>query len=115
MQRTNTAQREIAVEWRAGDAEAVRPPGELLAHHAIRRHHRAAYDVAVTIQVFRRGVDDDVRAERDRLLQRGREEGVVDDDDRADAVRGRRRGPHVGDAQQGIAWRFDPDHARPKL
>ena len=51
---------------------------------------------------------DDIRAERDRLLQRGREEGVVDDRARAGRMRGFDREAQVGDAQQRIGRRFDP-------
>ena len=87
MQRAHAAQREVAVERRAGDAETVRPPRELVGQRPLSGDHRAADDVAVAVQVFRRRVHDDVRAERDRLLQRRRQERVVDDDERARRVR----------------------------
>ena len=56
-----------------------------LAHHARfslqlggRRDHRAADDVAVTIQVLGGGMHDHVGAERQRLLPDRRQKGVVD-------------------------------------
>ena len=91
VQRAHAAQREIAVERRAGDAEAVGPPRELVAERGVARDDRAADDVAVAVQILRRRVHDDVRAERDRLLQRRREERVVDDEQRAGVVRRRPR------------------------
>ncbi len=80
----------IAVERRAGEAEAVRPPRELLVQRCVLRDHRAADDVAVAVDVLRRRMHDDVGAERERPLQRRRQERVVDDDGRVDRVRGLR-------------------------
>ena len=69
---------------RSGGRRAPRPSSRV-AHD-----QRAADDVGVPAEVLGRRVHDDVGAERERLLQVGRGEGVVDDEQRAGA-RGRRR------------------------
>ena len=64
-----------------------------LAELGVGRDERAADDVGVPAEVLRRRVHDDVGAERERLLQVGRGEGVVDDQQRAGVVRDRRPAP----------------------
>jgi hypothetical protein len=54
-------------------------------------------------------VHHDVGAERDGLLQVGRGEGVVDDEQRAGVVRHLGERGDVGDAQQRVGGRLDPD------
>ncbi len=108
-ERAQAAQRQEAVERRAGEAEAVRPPGETLDDGRVFRDDRAADDVAVAVDVLRRRMHDDVGAERERPLQHRRQERVVDDAARADRVRGLRDVADVGDAQQRVRWRLDPD------
>ena len=59
---------------------------------------------------------DDVGAERDRLLQVARRERVVDDEERALGVRDLGDAGDVGDAEQRVGRRLDPDQlgdARP--
>ena len=73
-------------------------------------HHRAADDVAVTAGVLGGRVHHDVGAERDRLLQVGRGEGVVDDEQRTRLVGDGRDRLDVGDAEQRVGGRLDPDH-----
>ena len=55
---------------------------------------------------------DDIGAELQRLLQRWRQEGVVDDDKRADGMRGLRHVAYIGDSQQWIGRCLDPDQRR---
>ena len=50
-------------------------------------HRDAADAVRVPVQELRRGVDHDVGPERERLLEEGAHEGVVDDQDRAPLAR----------------------------
>ena len=57
-------------------------------------------------------MDDEVGANRKGLLQRGRQESVVDGHLRAGRVSPRRDGANVNDAHQGIAWRFDQHQGR---
>ena len=71
------------VERRAGDlAVVIHLPDQLrvAAEHAPQR-------VGVTAQELGRAVDDEVGAERQRVLVDGRRKGVVGDHDGADAVR----------------------------
>ena len=108
MQRPQPAQRQEAVERCAGNAEAVGPPGELLVERRLARHHRAAHHIAVTIEVLGRGVDHQIRSERQRLLPGRREKRVVDHDERTAGVpEGRDRGD-VGDSQERVARCLDP-------
>ena len=81
----DAAQHQPGVE-RAGDrAHRVLVVGQPLAELGVGDDQRAADDVGVPAEVLRRRVDDDVGAERQRLLQVGRGEGVVDDEQRARA------------------------------
>ena len=74
------AQGQPGVE-RAGDrADRVLVEGDLLRELEVAYDERAADDVGVTAGVLRRGVDDDVGPESQRLLEVGRGEGVVDDE-----------------------------------
>jgi hypothetical protein len=112
VERAQPAQGEEAVERRAGDAQRIGPPGEVCVVFRRARDDRAADDVAVAVDVFRRRMHHEVGAEVDRLLQRGRQEGVVDHRARADVVRRFDREAQVGDAQQRVGWGFDPDQRR---
>ena len=69
---------------------------------------RAADDVGVPTEVLRRGVHDDVRAQRERRLQVGRGEGVVDDQ-RGSCSRDVRERRDVGDAEQRVGRRLAPE------
>jgi hypothetical protein len=112
VQRAQSAQGEKAVERCAGDTEAVGPPGHLLMHRGVARDHRAADHVAVPVQVLGGRVDNEVRAERQRLLPGRRQESIVDHDQGAGGVRLGGDGRDVGDAQQRVARRLDPHHCR---
>src|SRR5690349_1956442 len=78
VQRSQPAEGEKAVEWSARNAETVRPPGKLFTQRRICGHHRSADDIAVSVQVFRSRVNDQVGTELDRSLQHWRQESVVD-------------------------------------
>ena len=103
VQRAQAAQGHEAVERRAGEAEAVGPPDELLVERRVSRYHRPADHVAVAVQVLRRRVHDQVRPERERLLPGRRQEGVVDHGQRTAARAERGERVDVGDAQQRVA------------
>jgi len=53
--------------------------GQLLPERDVGGDQRAADDVRMPAQVLGHRMHDDVGAQRDRLLQVGRGEGVVDD------------------------------------
>jgi len=112
VQRAQAAQRQEAVERRAGEAQAIGPPHELLVQRGLPGHHGSADHITVTIQVFRGRVHNQIRAERERLLPGGRKKGVVHCDERSAVMRELRDGGDVGDAQQRIARRLDPHQRR---
>ena len=112
VQRAHTAQREEAVERSAGDAETVGPPCQLLDKRRIGRDHSATDNVAVTIEIFGGRVNDEISSKVERPLERGREKGIVDGDDRAGVVpRGDQAGK-VRKSQQRVTRRFDPEQLR---
>src|SRR3954453_11171181 len=82
---------------------------ELLNVGLIGRNDHPAYNVRVTIQEFRCGMDDQIRAEVDRLLQCRGEESVIDHDLRSHIPRLRRDRPDINDTHQWIARSFDED------
>ncbi len=69
VQRSNTAQRQEAVERRAGETEAVRPVDHFFDNIVVGRNEAPANNVTVPVDVLRRGVNDEIRAELDRVLQ----------------------------------------------
>src|SRR6185437_16293898 len=66
----------------------------------------------MAVEVLGRRVHDEVRAERERLLPDGGQEGVVDYDERTGRVAERHEMLDVGDPQQRIARRLDPEERR---
>src|SRR5688572_27467091 len=63
------AKRKEAVERRPGDSQTVRPPRQFLDEARVRRHNGTPDYIAVSIQIFRGRVDDEVRAELNWTLQ----------------------------------------------
>ena len=84
---------------------------ELLGQLVVAGHERAADDVGVPAEVLGRRVQHDVRAQRERLLQVGRGEGVVDDEPGARLARDVGDRGDVRDAQQRVGRRLAPDDA----
>ena len=73
-------------------------------------HGREAADhVRVAAEVLGRRVDDDVGAELERALEVRRRERVVDDDERADGMRGLGDRADVDDVEQRVRRRLEPD------
>ncbi len=60
-------------------------------------------------------MNHDIGAEVERVLQVRRCEGVVDDEDRPDGVRGLRGGADVDDVQHRVGGALDPDHPRVRV
>ena len=75
-------------------------------------HECAALNVAVAPEVLRGRVDDGVRAQGQRPLERGRGEGPVDEEARAGAARDRGQGLEVDDLHQRIRRRLGPEKPR---
>ena len=112
-QRPEAAQRQIGVEGRARDACNVGPVLHGLDIVRVGGNHGAADDIRMAVQEFGRGMDDMVGAERDRPLQGGRQEGVVDGDLRSRLFGARGKGADVDDPHHRIAGRFDHDEFGP--
>ena len=74
-----------------------------------RRDDRPADDVTVAAAVLRGRVHDDVSAQGQRLLEVGRGERVVHRENGAGLMSHGREGGDVGDAQQRVGRRLDPD------
>jgi len=83
----------------------VEPDGQL---GAVRDDERPAHDVAVTADVLGRRVHDDVGAERDRLLQVRRREGVVDREHSTHRARVRSDSADVRDREHRVRGGLDP-------
>ena len=107
------AQHEPRVERPRDRAERLLQEAEALRDRRVVRAREAADDVRVAAEVLRRRVEDDVGAERERLLEIRRGEGVVDDEDRAGRVGGVRDRADVDEVEQRVRRGLDPDEARP--
>ena len=78
-QRLDPAQHQVAVERAGHGAHGVLEEARALGDAGVVGRHEPADDVGVAAEVLRRRVHDHVGAERERLLQVRRGEGVVDD------------------------------------
>ena len=76
------------------------------------RDDRAADHVTVAVQILGRRVDHRIGPPLDRPLERGRQERVVGDDQRAGPLCVPADGFQIGDPEQGIARRLDQDQLR---
>src|SRR5690606_34512644 len=76
------------------------------------RDHRAADEVAVAAEVLCGAVHDKIGAELEGLLQVGRGEGVVHGDQAAGAVALGGDGRDVGQVEQRVCGRLEPDELR---
>jgi hypothetical protein len=114
-QRAEAAQREEAVLRPRNGAHRVLQEAEPAGQVVARRHDDAKDRVAVAGEVLRDGVEDDVRAERERPLERRRGERVVHDDDgrfpAGTDVRVGGAGHHrdVRHLQERVGRRLEPD------
>src|SRR5690606_6266620 len=86
--------------------------GDRLGEGIVVDDHGPADDVGVAADVLGGGVHHDVGAERERLLQVRAGEGVVDHQERVVLVGQFGERGDVGDVEQRVGGRRDPDHAR---
>src|SRR5690349_14615609 len=114
VQRPQPAKREEAVERRTRHAKAVGPPHELLMQRLVARDDSATNDIAVTVEVLRRRMQNEVRTELQRLLPSRRQESVVDEHNGPSRMTQCRDLLDIRNTQQRIARRLDPQQrARP--
>jgi hypothetical protein len=57
-----------AIEWGAGQAQAIGPPDERFEQFIVLRQYGAAHHVGMSIDVLGGGMQDDVRTELERPL-----------------------------------------------
>src|SRR5262249_5738459 len=84
----------------------------LLGIFGPREHDGAAGGVAVAVEVFRHGVNNDVRTEFDGSLQVRAEECVIDDEGDVSLVGELGHGSDIGNAHGGVRGRLDVQHFR---
>ena len=98
---------------RAGDRAGHLPAtAQLLAELRAPGNGEAEEQVGVATEELGRAVHRDVCAKGDRLLQQWCGEGVVDRDQSADVPRRRAQSRQIGDVQQRVGRRFQPDEIR---
>jgi hypothetical protein len=112
LERLQPAERQPAVEWRRHRAGRVLQELHRLEHRRFLREHRALDHVGMSGQIFRHAVDNEVRAERERLLEERRRERVVDDQQRSGRMRGGGDRRDVIHQQARVRRRLDPDEPR---
>ena len=78
----------------------------------LRPQHRAAQRIAVTVQVLGQAVDDEIRAQRKRALQRRAGPGRIDRQRAPGRVGDLGQRGDVGDAQDRVGGRLDIDQLR---
>ncbi len=83
---------------------------DLLGQGGILHNDGTAENVGVAAEVLRGRVHDDVGTQRQRLLEVGRGEGVVDDDDRTNRVADLGERGDVADLHERIARSLNPEH-----
>ena len=69
-ERAQAAQQQIAVERAAGDADIIRPPCQFCDGIRIFSNHHARHHVGMAVEVFGAGVQHQIGAQRQRVLQR---------------------------------------------
>ena len=112
-QRLHAAQGQEAVERPGDGADRVLQEAEPLGELGVLAHHQHAADhVGMAVEVLGRRMHDDVEAVLQRPLHLGAGEGVVGDGEDAALARRRRRRREVGQPQQRVGRRLDPDHPR---
>ena len=103
------AQRQVGVEGAAGEAEGVGPEPQPVVDVLRRGDGDATDDVGVPVDELGGGVHHDVGAVLQRALVQRREERVVRRDHRTDGVGGVGDLADVGDPQERVGRRLDPD------
>ncbi len=116
VQGAQPAQRQPDLE-RPGDRAVQRAVGDealVVGATGIRARgdHRAEQHVAVAGEVLGHRVDDDVGAQLERALAQGGGEGVVDHRGHPALARRREQGRQVGDLEQGVRRRLQPEQVR---
>src|SRR6267143_1058803 len=111
-QSLDAARNEEAIHGREARAGGALNEIDLFRVFVTREHHCSARGIAVAVQVFRHGMNHDVRAQFDGALQIGTQKCVIDHH-REIAIAGQlgnRR--DIGHAERRVGRRFDVQHLR---
>ena len=111
-ERLHAAKHQPGVERARNRPERLLQEPQPFGDRRVVRAGEAADDVRVAPEVLRRGVDDDVRAEVERVLEVRRRERRVDDEQGAGGARRGCDGRDVDEVEQRVGRRLDPDEPR---
>ena len=111
-QRPQPAQQQIAVEGAAGDANIIRPPCQFGDSCRIFGNHHPGHHIGVTIEVFGTGMQHQIGAQRQRVLQRRAQEGVVHHANCPGLTRQTTDFRNIHHPQQWITWAFHQHQLR---
>ena len=115
LQRLQALQHDPGVERAERRAGMLQKRMKLLDDEVLGAEHDAAEAATLAVDMLGRGVEHDVGAHGQRLLQHRRGEDVVDDQPRAGGVAQVGDGLDVDELQRGIGRRLDEDAARAGL
>src|SRR5207249_10437413 len=99
------------VLWSGDRSDCVLKELQFSEERFVVGNHGAAQAVAVAVNVFRRGVDDDVGAKSDGLLQHRRGERVIHHDAYASSTADGGARCDVGDSEQWIGRSLQPEQS----
>src|SRR5829696_8021878 len=111
-ERLDALEREPRVEGRLDGAGGLADEVEPLVEPGVAGDEGAADGRVVPLDELGRGVEDDVGAEVERALEGGRQERVVDDEERPGRARESRRLLDVRQLEGRVGGRLDEDDAR---
>ena len=111
-ERLDPAEGEPTVERTGDRTERVLGEFQLLVQVLAVRDDGSPEEVGMATDVLRRAVNDQVHAQPEWVLQRGRPERVVADADRIMSFRDHGELLQVDDFHQRVRRRFHPDHLR---
>ena len=111
-ERLEAPEHHVAVERARHAADGLLEEVQAFGEARVARHHRAAHDVRVAVEVLRRRVNRQRGAERERPLEHRRRERVVDRQQDAARAGDGRDGGDVEDLEHRVARRLHPDEAR---
>ncbi|RUP51680.1 hypothetical protein BC936DRAFT_146634 [Jimgerdemannia flammicorona] len=100
---------QVAVEGGWHGAERVLHELKLVVEVLVVGDGDAHHDIGMTVDVLRNGMNDDIRAELERVLEVRTQEGVVDDEHGAVVVNTLGDGADVDEAESGVGRGFNPD------
>lgn len=102
------AKDEPSVERGRGSADGVLNEAELLVYVVEVSDDDTADDIGVTVNEFGSGVDDDIGAEGDGVLEEGAHEGIIDGEESVVLMSDGSEGGDVVEFKSGVSGGFSP-------